>query len=183
MLRRRLGRETNPDDLIFNPQAYNFKSDPNIVWLQDPLECFRQDEARQFEQVQQIIRERLRGLGPGVDYAVVRAGPHDTQNEHDELGTVVRWTNNRTGRTYNVTSDADLHITLYAGMKNGKRGDELYFQGHIYLEKKQRPDSDDSGDFDYVYLADPSTRLYPKPGEPPASEEWHYTTNTFRKTS
>ncbi|KAJ4399515.1 hypothetical protein N0V85_006000 [Neurospora sp. IMI 360204] len=121
--KKKLDREKDLDTLIFNPQNYNFESDPNIVWLQNPMDTFKGTQAVQFSQVQSIIRERLRELRPDFNYAVVRAGPHHRQNKHDRLGNVIRKTSRRTGRPYNATNPADLHITLHAG-KKGEKGEE-----------------------------------------------------------
>ncbi|KAK3334356.1 hypothetical protein B0H65DRAFT_447022 [Neurospora tetraspora] len=92
----------------------------------------------------------------------------------------IRVTNATTNRTSNATIPADLHVTLLVGKKTGARGEELYLQGHIYIETVQRPGSDDEEEWEYVYLADPSRRQYPKPGEPPVSEEWWLTENTHK---
>ncbi|KHE84328.1 hypothetical protein GE21DRAFT_1334200 [Neurospora crassa] len=38
-------------------------------------------------------------------------------------------------------------------------------RGHIYLEKAPKPDGEDDGDFNYVYLANPSRRQFIKHDE------------------
>ncbi|KAK3494186.1 uncharacterized protein B0T23DRAFT_313028 [Neurospora hispaniola] len=81
---------------IFSPQDYGFEQDPNIIWIQNPTRTFKDEQGAQFSQLQSIIRDRLRNLN--YDYAVVRAGPHCTQNQYNELGTVLKYTNGWTGR-------------------------------------------------------------------------------------
>ena len=123
------------------------------------------------------MQDRLNELG--LNYAVIKAGPHTQQNLHDDFGIVVKKTNVNTGRVRNVTGPADLHITLLAGKKEGERGEELYLQGHIFVEKVLKGDGSNPDEFDYKLLEDPRSRKHLLPGDTvTSSEEWFLTPNT-----
>ncbi|EAA29864.1 hypothetical protein GE21DRAFT_3850 [Neurospora crassa] len=177
------GSRSSDNARTFDPAQFGLERDENIVWIEEPRRRFAKNQQgnENFAQVQTIIRQRLSLLG--LDYAVVRTGPHEDQNLHDELGTVRKQTNVITGRVSNETLPADLHVTLYAGRKNGMRGDELYLQGHIYLQKVLRGNGENKEEYDYEFLSDPSKRKYVLWGERPRSEEWWLTPNTYPASS
>ncbi|EDO64875.2 hypothetical protein GE21DRAFT_3851 [Neurospora crassa] len=126
-------------------------STPKITGLIRILTLTSEEENRaQSDQVQAIIRDRLRNLN--YDYAVVRAGPHSTQNQHDELGTTPTSPGTWASRGESAAKSFSYKVTFN------------------YFEKVQH-DKRDADDWHYRYLADATKRQYPKPGEPPAMEE------------
>lgn len=64
-----------------NPAVCGFETDDNIVWIKNLAKCFEKTEVEHFRQIQALIRDRMGRLG--FNYAVVRAGAHNAQNEHD----------------------------------------------------------------------------------------------------
>lgn len=73
----------------------------------------------------------------------------------------------------------DLHITLIIGKKEvDGGGDELYLQGHVYLEKTLRGDGSNRDEYDHAFLSDASKRRDGK-----LCEEWHYTRGASPKSS
>ncbi|KAK3334357.1 hypothetical protein B0H65DRAFT_437157 [Neurospora tetraspora] len=126
---RGAGASSTGSARTFDPAQFGLERDTNIVWIEEPRRRFAKNQqgTDNFAQVQSIIRQSLSRLG--LDYAVVRTGPHEDQNLHDELGTVRKRTDAVSGRVSNETSPADLHVTLYAGKKDGMRGEELSNSG------------------------------------------------------
>ncbi|KAK3334377.1 hypothetical protein B0H65DRAFT_553716 [Neurospora tetraspora] len=140
---------------IYNPAMYRCESDTSIIWLEEPRRRYAKNQQGVDNFAQtQQIIRECLTL-LGPVYAVVRSDPHEDQNEHDEFGR-------------NASSC----------------GEELYLQGHIYLEKILRSDGKNVEEFDYQYPANPSTRKYHhRWGEKPASEEWWYTQTTYKVSS